>query len=277
MKPLLSVLIVNYNSSDFVGASLFALLRLTKNPYQVFILDNNSALDDYNNLLNIVRPYNNVFVERSETGQTGEVAHGTGLNTLCKKVNTPFFSILDADAIWLKKDWDATLIRQLNDKVKIIGTQLLNRPDKPEDFPVVFAALFETQTFQKLNIDFTPQSSFGIGVGNELRPKYLDSGYRGEVIEMKNTRSYKQGPFKDIICAEYYLRGDYNNIFACHFSRGSTLGIAKFLGGQANVAQKILYRAPVLGKYMLVKRGKKEKYQWLDICRSIIDSQGEEK
>lgn len=277
IKPIISVLIVNYNSSDFVGVSLLALHRLTKNPFQVFILDNNSNIDDYNNLRNIAGKYTNVFVERNETELTGEMAHGTALNTLCNKVATPYFSILDADATWLKKDWDATLINMLDDKVKIIGTQLLNRPDKPEDFPVVFAALFETQAFQKLHIDFTPQARYGIGVGNELRPKYFENGYQGKIVEMKNTRAYKKGPFKDIICAEYYLRGDYDHVFACHFSRGSTLGIAKYQGGSANFFRKILYNAPILGKYLLIKRGKKEKQQWLDICRSIIDKQSEEK
>ena len=42
MKSMISVLIVNYNSSDFLELNLYALARLTKNKYQVFILDNNS-------------------------------------------------------------------------------------------------------------------------------------------------------------------------------------------------------------------------------------------
>lgn len=76
-------------------------------------------------------------MERVRTNLTGSMAHGTALNALAKKVNTPYFSILDADATWLKKNWDQILIEEINNRVKVIGTQASG--NKPKDFPLMFS------------------------------------------------------------------------------------------------------------------------------------------
>ena len=102
----LTILIINFNTSDFIESSLYALKKLTKNPYDVFILDNGSIRDDYNRLRKIVKDYKNVYLERSDTHLRGSIAHGTGLNILVKKVKTQYFTILDADATWLIKNCD---------------------------------------------------------------------------------------------------------------------------------------------------------------------------
>ena len=44
MDYIISVLIVNYNSADFIENSLYALSRLTKNPFKVFIIDNRTVI-----------------------------------------------------------------------------------------------------------------------------------------------------------------------------------------------------------------------------------------
>ena len=110
MKPEITILIACFNDQKFIDISLYALSKLTKNPYQVYILDNGSELKNYKDLKKICSKYKNVFLERRETDLRGSMAHGTAFNYLVKKVNTPYFSILDADAIWLKKNWDEILI-----------------------------------------------------------------------------------------------------------------------------------------------------------------------
>jgi 2-polyprenyl-3-methyl-5-hydroxy-6-metoxy-1,4-benzoquinol methylase len=263
----LSILIVNYNSADFVAVSLYALKKLTKNPYQVFIRDNNSKLQDFLKLKKIAKKYDNVLLERMETSLTGSMAHGTALNALAKKVNTPYFSILDADAIWLKKNWDQTLIEKINNQVKVAGTQASG--DKPKDFPLMFAILFETKTFKELNIDFRPQDlEKKQDTGWELREKYLNAGFGGKILKMKNTRKYKRGPFRGLVCAEYYLDG-HDEVFSSHFGRGSTLGVNKYIRGN----KTYFYRIPFIGGYFLKKKGKKEKKEWIKTCKLIIKSQ----
>jgi len=264
----LSVLIVNYNSADFVEISLYALKKLTKNPYQVFIRDNNSELQDYLKLKKTVENYNNVFLERVKTTLRGSMAHGTALDALLRKVDTPYFSILDADAIWLKKNWDKILISKINNKVKVIGTQASG--NKPKDFPLMFAILFETETFKKLKIKFRPRNLNKFqDTGWELREKYLKADYCGEIIKIRNTRNYKKGPF-GCLCGvgEYYFSGE-KAIFASHFGRGSTLGANKYMRG----LKKYLYEIPLLGDFFLRRKGLKEKEEWLHTCREIINSQ----
>ena len=264
-----TVLIVNYNTSDFISVSLYALTMLTRHNFKVYIVDNNSQLDDYEKLKRIVAKYDNVYMERHETKLRGSMAHGTALNHLVKKVDTPYFSILDADATWLKKDWDELCINLMSDKIKVVGTQACG--DKPKDFPLMFAILFETEAFRELNVDFRPQDiKAKQDTGFEIRKKYLKAGYKGVCLELKNTRYYKNGPFNKLIgVGEYYLNQNYKSIVASHFGRGSSLGANKYYRG----LKKYIYAIPMLGKYLLRKKGLKEKQEWISICHDIINNQ----
>lgn len=265
---MITILIVNFNSAEFVELSLYVLKKLTKNLYQVFIIDNNSKLEDYRKLKKIVDRYENVFLERSETNLRGSMAHGTALNYLAEKVDTPYFSILDADTTWLIENWDEILISKFNNEVKVAGTE--SSGDKPKDFPLMYAILFETKIFKDLDIDFRPKNiEINKDTGAELREKYLGKGFQGLILSARNTRVYKDGPFSNITgAAEYYLDG-YDRIFSSHFGRGSTLGANKYI----NTSKKYLYKIPLLGRYLLKRIGKKEKQKWIEICKSIVDKQ----
>lgn len=268
MEKKISVLIVNFNSADFIGLSLRSLKKLTKSEYDVFIIDNGSRLSDYLKLKKICSKYHNIFLERWETDLRGSVAHGTALNYLANKVKTPFFSILDADATWLIKDWDEILIKKINDSIKVIGTQA---PEpKPQDFPLMFAILFETKAFKGLNVDFRPKDLKAMqDTGFEIREKYLKAGFVGKNIQMRNTRKYKDGPFGRLLVAEFYLDED-KEIFASHFGRGSSLGQAKY--GKDGLL-KFIYLFPFLGKSLKRLQGKREKNRWINICDSIVNNQ----
>lgn len=264
-----SILIVNYNTADFVALALFALKKLTRHPYKVFIVDNQSAWPDYQKLKRAVGEYPNVMLERNETPLRGSEAHGFGLNLLMPRVDTPYFAILDADATWLRKDWDDVLIRQINDRVKVVGTEAAG--GKHPWFPETYCIFFETQAFRDLGVDFMPRNlDAGEDTAWKLRFKYREHGYVAKLIEFKNTRTYKAGPFRDLITAEFYLDGDYQNIFASHFSRGSTLGADKY---QCSWWGGKLARVPGLGPAWLRWRGEREKMQWLNICREIVERQ----
>jgi hypothetical protein len=266
MKKL-TILSVNFNTSDFLNISLYALQKLTENDYCVNIIDTGSTKKDFKNLNHIARLYKNITIKRINFGLTGSLAHGTALNYLTKNITTPYFVILDSDAVFLKKSWDNILIKRINGKTKIIGTQA--PPQKPQDFPLMFAALFETKTFKELHLDFTPKNiKNGQDTGFELRNKYLSSDFQGEIIKFFNTRTFKEGPFSQLNCvAEYYLNG-YKEIFASHFGRGSTLGRSKYLH-----EKKLKYRIPLIKELFLKKIGTSEKNTWLKICQKIIDTQ----
>lgn len=273
---LITICITHFNDTDFILNTLYCLEKLTKNNYKVIIRDNNSNVRSYQRLKQEIKKYKDVYLYQVENfNLTGSLAHGTALNDLMTKIDTPYGVILDADCAFLIKDWDEILINELDDRTKVIGTQASGK--KPRDFPLMFAILFKTETLKKLNIDFKPKNPLiGQDTGWELREKYLNSGYRGKIIKMKNTRSYKKGPFRRVVCAEFYLTG-YSHIFASHFSRGSSLGANKYF----KIYKKYFYKLPILnryflkkiGKYFLRKRGEKEKQKWIDICKEIVNSQ----
>ena len=264
---LLTVVIVNYNTSDFIEMSLFALEKLTKNTYKVIICDNGSRYLDKRKLEKIVSRYGNVELFFRKQSTSGSMGHGEALNLLIEKIDTSYGVILDADATFLKNEWDTILINQFDDKVKIIGCPPVKNPIKPSDFPSVYATLFDTETFKSLKIDMRPKNlEIGQDTAWEMRKNFFKNGYQCKVLEARNTREYKEGPFRDLICTEYYLEG-YGEVFACHFGRGATLGAAKYYKGNK------LLNLP--GINYITKRavGWMERWRWLDICKEIIGSQ----
>jgi hypothetical protein len=268
MKEKITLCIVHFNDADFVLNTLYCLKRLTKNKYKVIIRDNNSNPRFYRKLKIGVENYENVYLYRAEGFKLrGSLGHGTALNELVKKIDTPYGVILDSDCTFLIKNWGEVLINKLNDRIKIIGTQASG--DKPKDFPLMFAILFETKTLKRLNIDFRPKDlARRQDTGWELREKYLKAGFQGKNIGTKNTRDYKKGPFRNLLgVEEYYLNG-FDHIFASHFGRGSTFGMAKYKKDTS-----FIYRIPIISRPLRKMMGKREIREWIKICKEIVDSQ----
>jgi len=262
---------VNYNTSAFIEIILYALAKLTKNKYKGIICDNDSRYLDKKKLKRIVSKYRNVELFFRKQSAPGSMGHGEALNILIDKIDTPYGVILDADATFLKKGWDEILINQLDDKVEIIGAPIVKNPIKPTDFPLTYAVLFDTKVFKALKIDMRPKNrKIGQDVGWEMREKYLHNGYAGKILEVRNTREYKDGPFRNVLCAEYYLEGF--DIFASHFGRGASLGAAKYKEWNR------LLRVPILNciAYACMKiKGYRERKEWLAICKKIIEKEAE--
>lgn len=267
-EELITVVTVNYNTSNFIEVSLNALANLTKNKYKVIICDNGSRYFDKRKLKRIASEYPNLELVLRKQSARGSMGHGEALNILIEKINTPYGVILDADATFLKKGWDEILINQLDDKVKIIGCPPVKNPIKPTDFPSVYATLFDTEVFKSLKIDMRPKNpKIGLDTGWEMREQFLENGYKCKILDARSTRENKKGPFWNIICAEYYLP-DYDDIFACHFGRGATLGAAKYKNN--------LLSLPMVSYIAKKVRGLREKKRWLAICKEIIEREGRE-
>ena len=267
---MITICIVNYNSSEFVLNTLYCLEKLTKNNYKVIIRDNNSNPKDFENLKNNTSKIANVELYTIKNfSHFGSMAHGIAVNDLIKKIDTKYGVFLDADCTFLCKNWDEILISEINEKFPIIGVPGSSTPGASHstNFPIFIGVLFDADILKRLKIDFRPKTSGTFkDTGYEVEYKFLEKGYKGKVIISKSTRHYKYGPFNKIICMEYYLEG-YNGIFMCHFGRGSSLGIAKYFNGW----RKTFYSLPIIGAYLLQSKGKREKKRWLKICREIVD------
>ena len=233
MNELLTICITNYNSSEFVLNTLYCLKKLTKNDYKVIIRDNNSKIRDFLNLKKKIHLYSNINLYRvNNFNFKGSMAHGLALNDLTSKIDTRYGVILDADCTFLHKDWDDILIKEINDEYPIIGTQAPKHPNgiKPQDFPYMFGLLFDNNIMKKLNVDFRAEDARFKDTAYKLKETYIQNGFKGKLIYFKSTRNFKSGPFRKLICGEFYLNG-YKQIFACHFGRGSSLGIWKYYRG----------------------------------------------
>lgn len=261
--PETTILTVNYNSADFIAMQLYAFTKLSKNPFRVYILDNNSKLKDFKKLQRIVRGYPNVSLKRRTTDLKGSVAHGTALNILIKKINTPYFALMDADCLWLKKDWDEIMKRKFTNKIKITGTQA-DSINMQQDFPQQYAIFGNSKVFKSLNIDYAPdEEDKKHDTGWKVRKAYHDKGYKGLVLNMKNTRDYHDGPFNTVLAsAEYYLAGE-TDIYIAHFGRGSNPMGKNMSKNQIPILRSII-------KYISWTRDKKT---WLTIAKRIIDQE----
>ena len=119
--------------------------------------------------------------------------------------------VVDSDVVFLRKDWDTELIGRINDEIKAVGTEAAG--NKPKDFPAVYAVLYETESFRKVDRSFLPDmDAFKKGAYTDtgwlVREGFLNSGLSGETLEMKNTRYYKAGPFKNFTgVGEFYFKG----------------------------------------------------------------------
>lgn len=267
-KKLITIVTVNFNTSHFIELMLYSFEKLTKNSYKVIICDNGSKQKDILNLVDIVKKYENVDIVFRQQSSFGSIGHAEAMDLLISKVDTPYFVTMDSDAVFLKKNWDESLINRLTDTIKVIGTTLPPTKDnnKPLDFPLVFAVMYETSTYKKLNPSFMPwdtKQDKSKDTGWQIRELYLENKYSSEVFSAKNTKFSQDTSFGDLYCAVYYLN---KNLIASHFGRGSTGGVAKY-------NNKWWFKIPFISKGIRKYIGNEEKYEWIKKSKGIIDDQ----
>jgi glycosyltransferase involved in cell wall biosynthesis len=265
-NPLLTIVTVNYKTADFIDLMLYSFEQLTFNSYKVIICDNYSSDKEIIRLAKVVQKYSNVEVIFRKQTAFGSVGHAEAMDLLVSKVNTPYFVTMDSDAVFLSKHWDKNIILKIDDTIKVIGTTLppSRNSIKPMDFPLVFAVLYETKTYQKLNPSFMPgnlKEDKSKDTGWEIREKYLENNFSSIVFESKNTRFSHDTPFEQLMCAVYYFNDE---LIASHFSRGSSVGNAKY-------NNKWWLKIPKLSKIFRYFIGLKEKREWINKCTKIIE------
>ena len=262
---IITIITVNFNTSDFIALILTALNKLSYFPYKVIICDNGSANKDVKRLVYICRNYDNVKLIFRKQTSCGSIGHAEALDLLVSEVETSYFVAMDSDAIMLQKNWDKLMIEQINNKVKIIGTPPEPTQNiKPHKYPLPYLALYETKTFKKINQSFMPTKLKD--TAEILKDKYIEFGYLQKIFYVRSARQNNNLRYLPIICNEYYLNEeDMKNkiIFASHFGRGATLGAAKYL-------KKI--NVPVIAKLLKKFIGYKEKRKWINISYQIIES-----
>ena len=153
-------------------------------------------------------------------------------------------------------------IKQLDKETKIVGCPVVENPLFYTDFPTKYATLFDTKIFKSLKINMMPKDIMkGQDVGWEMREKIMKSKYTGKNLVSKNTRYYKKGPFRSVVCTECYLN---NKLMASHFGRGA-------LGGGGKYFKKL--KIPIIKKVLREFKGRQAKLKWIKICNEIIEKE----
>jgi len=267
-KTLITVLITNYNTVDFIKLSLISVEKLTANSYQVIINDNGSKDYDIQELKRLEDEKEYLKINyRVSKYKEASYAHAEALDILINMVDTKYFIILDSDCVLLMRDWDVYCINQIDERVKIIGTQIASvkgTGHKPNDFPFQFAVFCETSIYKELNISCMPENTFEKDTCWQWRVKYIESNYKSKLFVARNTKEYQEGAFKSVYCAEYYTHDD--NLICSHFGRGSSGGVAKY-------NNKWWFKLPLLSRVIRKYIGLKEKKEWINICHKIIDKE----
>ncbi len=233
----------------------------------MIICDNGSKSKDLRSLKALCKDKDNIELIFNQQSVDGSIGHGEALDILASKVETPFFVVVDSDAVFLHKDWDAIWLGRINDKVKAIGTEASG--NKPKDFPTLYAVLYETNSFRKIDSSFLPsmethEDGIYTDTGWQVREGFLNNGYEGEILKIRNTREYKEGPFREFTgVGEFYLNGR-EEIFVAHYGRGATEGRPKFLN------QKGIFKFFV--RLLASCEARKEKEEWFKQVRHCLKS-----
>lgn len=179
---MLTVVTINYNTAKFIELLLYSLTKLTFHEYKVIIADNNSKSRDFCYLQKIVDRYSNVRLYRKQGFDLkGSLAHGTTLNELIPQIDTEYGVIVDADFVFLKKNWDKILIEKMkNDNGQIVGVKPPVWWGKPIDFPAMFLLLFKSIVIKKMNIDFRPFRPRDIKISDAITYS-LKSSFKEEI------------------------------------------------------------------------------------------------
>lgn len=263
----ITIITVNYNTSDFLRAQLVAFHRLSQRPFRYLIADNGSNEKNLKQLAKICQDFPNTWVLFRKQSQAGSVGHAEALDLLIKEVKTPYFLVMDADAIILQKNWDQAFIAKFNHTTKALGAPPIKGSPKAQDFPFSYIVFLETKIFRENQLSFMPVPGFeakGKDTGYLIREKFFELNLKAFCFTDRNTRHDKRGPYGHILCAEYYWPEDENNILACHFARGSSDGISKF---KYHWYYKIPWFSSVLKRFL----GKRDRKRWIETSLKVVE------
>jgi hypothetical protein len=208
--------------------------------------------------------------KRAPHPQGGSWAHGSALDFLVEKVETPYAAVFDADCTPLMSGWDRYMIGALDERTKIVGSRLGEgwSGKKPIDFPLPFMALFDVETYRRLGISAMPEDpAEGRDSCWEWRPKYLNAGYLGQTLRSENTRYMPEPRFEGVNCGVYYTED--GRIIGSHLGRGSN-----------PAAKRSRWPGPVDAVLRRIRGGRavnrdliEQRERWKGICLEMIDEQ----
>ena len=204
-KGKATICIVNYKTLDFIRLCLRSIRKFTAYPYEVIVVDNNSADQslEYLKSLNWIR-----LIERHPAAdEKGGFAHGSALDVGLQNCNTEFFISMHSDTFVQKENWMTDLIGYFNndEKTACVGTgkielssqwrellkkitdfrtfkrKLLREPDplgKYRYYNRTICCIYRTEILFREKLNFLLERDKGITAGKKLYFELVDRDYK---------------------------------------------------------------------------------------------------
>ena len=134
---MITVVSVNYHSTDFASLMIDSVRRHSKEEYPILILDNSGDLPE--------------DIGATVTKAGGNCGHGPGLDRIVPQVKTQYTLVLDIDSHVLRAGWEDEFLAILtsDEKVKLISAEGI-----PTKVFCPFVQFFETEYFTKGGFTF---------------------------------------------------------------------------------------------------------------------------
>jgi glycosyltransferase involved in cell wall biosynthesis len=252
----ITILTVNYNTSHFIKLMIYSFCVLTKRKWKMIICDNGSKESDFAKLKEIISSHKNIeLITRQQKNEQPSIAHGKAMDLLISKVDTPYFLLMDADCVFLRKFWDDDIIDQMQkDNLTLIGTPSVFNSYKPIDFPEVYATMFDTQKYKELGSPSLCPDEVWANSNDKNNIEARDTGWLVRRECIKKGHNYyvfdaiytkhnyiKSKNFSGIYCLEFFMRAT-DEIICSHFGRGSSQGAWKFADKKTFLPKAFLKR-----------------------------------
>jgi glycosyltransferase involved in cell wall biosynthesis len=202
LKGKATICIVNYKTPDFIKLALRSIRKFTKYPYEVVVVDNDSADEslDYLKSLNWI----DLIERKLKDDPVGGFAHAAGLLANC---NTEFFVSMHSDCFVIKNSWLTDLIENFNndENIACVGSgkiemtpkwrvflkkatdirtfkrKLLREPDplsKHRYYNRTICCLYRTEILRREKLSFLTDRDKGLTSGKKLYFELLDRRYK---------------------------------------------------------------------------------------------------
>lgn len=183
---MISYVVVNYNSYDFLNLLLKSISKFSSIDHEVIVIDNSfekKTLEVNSNVFFYYQNYN--------------IGHGEGLNLGITKATKKYILLLDVDCHFLYPNFDKLLICQKEDIITVPGT--IKKPIRP-------AFLFSKKELIE-NYDFNSSLNYK---GNRITPDGYDVGILAYYKMLEENRTFfwmnkKKNRYKTLNGEEYCI------------------------------------------------------------------------
>lgn len=201
-----TICIPNYKTLNFTQLCLRSIRKFTKYPYEVIVVDNNSADESLEYLRSVawIR-----LIERNSAGAEikGSVAEGSALDIGLKECKTEFYIAMHSDTFVQRENWLTNLMSYFgdDDRVACVGSgkienkskfqvilkdatdlkalkrKLLKDPERLGRFRYhnrTICCIYRTDVLKNENLSFMPQPERGLTAGRGLYFALVDGGHK---------------------------------------------------------------------------------------------------